>query len=128
MPFTIDTRKNTIGNLVILTGSINQADAQFDFKDHVKQIYSFNLTYDGDTANGSPNGTISASAVGQSYISTKSWDILEEEAIAGIVVFLPDFASLLGETVIQIHGNHGNPSRMNQAQKPKANYTLIGRR
>ena len=42
MAVVIDSRMTTIGNLVFLKGTMAGDDA-FDFKDHVKKIFTFNI-------------------------------------------------------------------------------------
>tara|TARA_R100001460_G_scaffold1317_4_gene5072 strand:- start:97 stop:420 length:324 start_codon:yes stop_codon:yes gene_type:complete len=107
MAVVIDSRMTTIGNLVFLKGTMAGNDI-FDFKDHVKKIFSFNISPNNFDPSSPPTGTLGM------------WDYENEQRVNLNILDTPQ--AFVNGTTINIRGG------FTSTYSDSVSFLLIGRR
>jgi len=138
MSTEIDARISTIGNLVIVTGTLGPSISEYNFNSLVSKVYSFDILYeqsvefalawpfmDSTDANfGSPS----------SYLNLPRINLLRQEggedALTPSFIYSPQTVSLIGDTIIQFNRDIDHPSKQFSTTQTehKVKFMLIGRK
>jgi len=137
----IDARINTIGNLVIVTGTFVSGPSEYNFNSLVSKVYSFDILYEQsfplttsplawpfmDSTSGSFNDV-------NSYLNLPKIHLLREEGgedeLTPSTIYSPQTVSLIGDTIIQFNRDIDHPSKqfsLTQTEH-KVKFMLIGRK
>jgi len=141
MPTEIDARISTIGNLVIVTGTLADQISEYNFNSLVSKVYSFDILYEQsalledlplawpfmDSTNGNFDDV-------NSYLNLPKINILRDEGgedvLTPSVIYSPQIVSLIGDTIVQFKRDIDHPSKqfsLTQTEH-KVRFMLIGRK